>query len=132
MVHELQHAPPVVSRHSFATLAKLLEVVEATFNLLNDEHFKKLLEIKASKRYVERLAKGIRQKKDASARILSSTSEIAAKRDRINTEIATVQPKLSVLLEESRTVKKYLESSISRAFKGRPVNIVGDINKLLE
>ena len=42
--------------------------------------------------------------------------------------IAEVQPKLKAVISQTKTVQGEVEQSISVLYKGRKVNIIGDIN----
>eukprot|EP00052_Salpingoeca_macrocollata_P026545 m.246956 g.246956 ORF g.246956 m.246956 type:complete len:572 (-) comp22590_c0_seq3:129-1844(-) len=129
-INQFQGASAVVQSQSSKTVQGMLDVVSAANKSLSSPRVQQLLTISSSPKYVERLVRSLEQKRDLSRNMLLKIDEIHVQRAAVQQEIAAAKPKLANLIQHSRALQKQVENDISDKYKGRPVNIIGEINTM--
>jgi hypothetical protein len=115
--------------NSSEAVQKLLSHVQSILQVIDGEKFKQFLEISHSKRFVDRLGESITSKLEVSNKLQIGRTELQRKKDELETSIKANANNMEKLKKRVVTLKSNIEQSISKLFNGRPVNIIGDLNK---
>ncbi|GAB1606404.1 CDK5 regulatory subunit-associated protein 3-like [Argonauta hians] len=109
-------------------ISSMINLVKTAWNTFSSERAKHLLKIKRSPKFVERLEEGLRQNLVLADKMVFQEKEMARKRQEALREEDALQPKLDVLRKETKELKNMIETEISKKYKNRVVNIMGEIN----
>jgi hypothetical protein len=91
---------------------------------LEGEQLHHLLEIKNSKRYVDRLSASIKHHLDVADRLAASIHDMRAKREELTHSLSQLFPQLENLLQRVRTAKGIVAEALSKQYNNRTVNIL--------
>jgi chaperonin cofactor prefoldin len=80
-------------------------------------------------RFVDRLGESITSKLEVSNKLQIGRTELQRKKDELEASIKANANNMEKLKKRVVTLKSNIEQSISKLFNGRPVNIIGDLNK---
>ncbi|CAI9719934.1 Hypothetical predicted protein [Octopus vulgaris] len=109
-------------------ISSMINLVKTAWDLFALEHTKHLLQIKRSPKYVERLEESLRQNLILADKMVFQEKEMARRRQEAQREEGELQPKLDALRSETKELKKQIEGEVSKKYKNRVVNIIGEIN----
>ncbi|KAL0477350.1 CDK5 regulatory subunit-associated protein Cdk5rap3 [Acrasis kona] len=126
-----QNADEEIRNENMDQLNRFKDAITLVNNIYNDPKFKQLIMIQTSKSFVERVCKSLQQRQEVMGRINESLSGVAAKRESLKEAIVKLEPSINHIINKTRRMQKELQSHISKLVKGRPVNILGDINIVL-
>eukprot|EP00035_Acanthoeca_spectabilis_P024239 m.452960 g.452960 ORF g.452960 m.452960 type:complete len:541 (-) comp20419_c0_seq1:50-1672(-) len=128
-INQFEGAGPGVVQSKAAVETMLAAVAQAR-ELLQSEKLQQLFRIRGSEKYVDRLASNLRQQKYHSATILGRIGKLEEQRAAAQALIEDSTPKIAALIKQTKVLQGNIEKSISGLYKGRPVNIIGDVNNL--
>ena len=129
-VNQLQLAPRVVQLQTYDTVRSMLDLVLSITGQLSSKKMKNLYLIKSSSRYVDRIADSLLQKLHTSEKLIKQAATLNAKgKEAAELQVATA-PKLQVIVAKTKTLQGQIEKEISTRYKGRKVNIMGEINTI--
>uniref|UniRef100_A0A6I8R8C1 CDK5 regulatory subunit associated protein 3 n=1 Tax=Xenopus tropicalis TaxID=8364 RepID=A0A6I8R8C1_XENTR len=124
-VTQFQTAPSILQAQTQEKVLAMLSVVRGLINRLTDTRMRQLFLILASPRYVDRVTDHLRQRL-RQAQLLERKSESWVERGRAaQEERQSLEPRLSLLQERSRELKKQIEADLSKRYNNRPVNLIG-------
>ncbi|KAE8575040.1 hypothetical protein XENTR_v10003676 [Xenopus tropicalis] len=118
-VTQFQTAPSILQAQTQEKVLAMLSVVRGLINRLTDTRMRQLFLILASPRYVDRVTDHLRQRL-RQAQLLERKSESWVERGRAaQEERQSLEPRLSLLQERSRELKKQVSRQYSKSPVGR-------------
>ncbi|XP_001634485.2 CDK5 regulatory subunit-associated protein 3 [Nematostella vectensis] len=127
---QLQSAPRLIQMQTKKTVEKMLCRVEDVLEQLTNMRVQNLCLLKSSPRYVGRLADSLQQKLRLSEKLLSSAQTMCEKRKEAAEQQRELEPKLDVIRQKTKDMQSQIAGEISKKYKDRPVNIMGEINSI--
>ncbi|XP_064397823.1 CDK5 regulatory subunit-associated protein 3-like [Halichondria panicea] len=140
-LHELSHETTtmlgqfgsesnVLERQSKEGVAEMLGHVTKVLDHLTSQRIEHLFLIKGSQRYLERLCESLIHNLRLSNKAVGVARELVVRREGAETQALILEPKLKVVCERTKQLQAQIASDISRRYKNRVVNIMGEINQL--
>jgi hypothetical protein len=126
-----QDLPAPLQDESSAAVRVLETAAASALALLTAPATQQLITLRSSRRFRDRLVKSLEQRAENAEKMVACIATCIRKRDELQEAIADVQPKIKVLADATRTVQRGTEELMTEQYKGRRINIVGDINTVL-
>mmetsp|Transcript_23666 Transcript_23666/g.45072 ORF Transcript_23666/g.45072 Transcript_23666/m.45072 type:complete len:572 (+) Transcript_23666:89-1804(+) len=123
--------PAAIQQQSLPQVNEMGASVDHALNLLTNRNTRDLLLLQASGRYFDRVVSSLDAKKGQEVKLRRSLVDIDTKRQEILGQISTHAAREKALISRMRKLKQQLECDLRSNYKGRPVNIVGEINNLV-
>nr|CAG4709934.1 unnamed protein product [Naegleria fowleri] len=124
-----RNAPQSIKSLTKDELSQFKKVVSNIISTLNNPHFKQLVLIKTSKKFVERLVQSLTQKVEIMSKVRSNLESVDSQRITLNTSIKKQQPTLEKLKRQTKEYQQYVQQTLSDRL-GKRVLIFGEINKI--
>ncbi|CAH1774392.1 unnamed protein product [Owenia fusiformis] len=97
---------------------------------LTTHRIEQLYLIKSSPRYVDRLTETLKKTLGQADKMVALQRLMISKREELIEEQATTEPKLDLIISKTKQLKKQIEGDVSKKYKNRPVNLMGEINTI--
>ena len=108
----------------------MLAAVEKASSVLTSAKTAQVVMVASSSKFVGRLVKSLEQKRSGSDAMLGKIKDLEVSRIKWRETITETQPKLSGLIDQTKQLQGQVEGSVSALYKGRKVNLQGDINTM--
>lgn len=126
---QLQCAPATVQLEA-EHVETMMSKVQALLKQLTSVQMHHLMLIRSSPRYVDRLCESLRQILLRADKLVLASKEMASKKRAALEEESMLEPHLEALRRQTKTMQQQMEEEISQKYKGRKVNIMGEINMI--
>lgn len=130
MLSQLQNGSPVLQIQTTHSVQAMLDQVKAVIQDITAPRTQHLHNIKHSSRYVDHLANSLKQKLDLADKMVASQKAVQQQRKEAKEEVASLQPKLKLIIARTKELQGEIEHDISKRYKNRPVNIMGGVSVL--
>jgi hypothetical protein len=125
-------APPAVAHASRDAVAAARDAAAAAAVLLTARRARELLLLAAPKgAYLGRLVASLQQRGAAQRKLGAVLADVEARRQTSRHALASSARELQALQARMRAVKAAAEASLSAAYAGRPVNLIGEVNNCI-
>ncbi|KAJ7381249.1 CDK5 regulatory subunit associated protein 3 [Desmophyllum pertusum] len=128
--YQFQSAPQLIQMQSVECVQAMGSAVTNVLSTLTSMKMHNLFLLKTSPRYLDRLADSLQQKLKVSEKLVTSIKMMADKRQAASTEQRDLEPKLEVIRTKTKELQGQIAQDISKKYKNRPVNIMGEINTI--
>ncbi|KAK3105980.1 hypothetical protein FSP39_010044, partial [Pinctada imbricata] len=126
---QFQSAPSSVQIDSEAVRGMLTNVKDV-LDQLTSVKMQHLMLIRNSPRYVDRLKESLKQTLTLADKMIFLEKEMVVKHKKAVEEQGELEPKLDVIIKRTKEMQQQMEEEISKKYKERRVNIMGDINMI--
>jgi len=127
--HQMQLAPLNVQIDS-NVISEMLVQVKEVINQFMESKMAELILIRSSPKYIERVISKLKTYLEDSEKMLLRSKLMVKSREDISNEIEALEPKIKILQEKTKELQKQISGEISMKYHNRPVNIMGEINKI--
>ncbi|XP_005394309.1 PREDICTED: CDK5 regulatory subunit-associated protein 3 [Chinchilla lanigera] len=124
-VSQFQLAPAILQGQTQEKMVAMASTLQELIGRLSSLQMQHLFMILASPRYVDRVTELLQQKLKQSQLLALKKELMVQKQQEALQEQAALEPKLDLLLEKTRELRKLIEADISKRYGGRPVNLLG-------
>jgi len=128
--NQFQGASPLLQNQSSALMEAHLQAVEQVLGLVSSPRLLQLSLIQRPGVYLDRLAASLAQKLTLADRLRAKLAAAQDKQKEAATTLQATLPELQEAVHATKTLKSQVESSLSKLYDGREVNIIGDINTM--
>lgn len=124
---QFQNAPTSVQIDT-ATLKSMIKKVRDISDQFTTVKMQHLMLIRNSPRYVDRLKETMKQTLNLADKMIFYEKDMVNRHKQSVEEQKELEPKLDIVVLRTKEMQKQMESEISKKYKNRPVNIMGEIN----
>lgn len=128
VMQQAASTPEFVKRIDAERVKLMQDAVQAALVAINSDKTRQVLALQSNPKRLERVARSVLEKKHAAERMHGAIDVLRQRRTKAASELAVEGPKLEQLGEVTRDVKRKTEESLSSLYRGRSVNILGEIN----
>lgn len=129
-VNQLQSAPEIIQYQTKQKLQSMLSKVSSFIRELTTMKMQNLYLIQNSPRYVDRIVESLEQKLKISKNLLHQVEALQQRhKNAVELQLET-EPKHENLVKKTKVLQKQIEEEISRRYKNRKVNVMGEINTI--
>ncbi|XP_014666357.1 PREDICTED: CDK5 regulatory subunit-associated protein 3-like isoform X3 [Priapulus caudatus] len=125
---QFERAPLCIQSQTTEQLQHYLAAVDGIILQLTSGKMQHLFLIKSSPRYVDRLAESLKQKCWQADKMIQSQKLMVRKQKESRREQEALEPKLALIHKRTKELQQQIQGEISKKYKNRPVNLVGEIN----
>lgn len=127
---QFQSAPAAIQMQSKEAIEEMLSNTSKVISDMTSTKMQNLYRLKSSPHYVDRLADSLHQKLKTANNLLSQARAVIERKESAKQLQISTEPKLKKVVEKTKELKKDVEEEISKKYKNRPVNIMGEINSV--
>ncbi|XP_065053892.1 CDK5 regulatory subunit-associated protein 3-like [Rhopilema esculentum] len=127
---QFQSAPTTIQIQSRDKVDAMLSKVSSILNDITSAKMQNLYRLKSSPHYVHRLADSLQQKLKTANNLLRQAKAIVERKENAQRLQIETEPKLELIIRETKELKQQIAGEISKKYKSRPVNIMGEINTI--
>ncbi|XP_067825474.1 CDK5 regulatory subunit-associated protein 3 isoform X2 [Heptranchias perlo] len=124
-MNQFQTAPTIVQVQDVGKVVAMAAVVGDLVQRLTNVKMRHLFMIHASPRYVDRVTDLLQQKLKQADAVGEKQHLMVQKQQRSLEEQAALEPKLDLLIQRTKELRKLIEADISKRYQNRRVNLMG-------
>ncbi|XP_054161592.1 CDK5 regulatory subunit-associated protein 3-like [Oppia nitens] len=128
--NQFQNAPPLLQLTTPDGVSAMLEAVKRLLAKLMTPKMKVLYYMKDSTKYIENVSQKLKHIETLSERAANRSKLFESKRLTAIENMRQIEPKIPLLINQTRDLQRKIESDISKRYKNRFVNIMGGIQVL--
>ncbi|XP_041029608.1 CDK5 regulatory subunit-associated protein 3 isoform X1 [Carcharodon carcharias] len=126
-INQFQTAPAIVQSQDVAKVVAMMTVVRDLVQRLTNVKMRHLFMIHASPRYIDRVTELLQQKLKQADAVGEKQHLMVKKQQQSLEEQAALEPKLDLLIQRTKELRKLIEADISKRYQNRRVNLMGVI-----
>lgn len=130
VMQQSSSTPDFVSSVDVDQVRVLQQSVRSAITAINSADTRRVLALQSDAKRVERAARAVLEKKHVAERMHAAIDVLRKRRAKAVEELAVETPKFEDLAKVTRNVKRRTELALSKLYKGRTVNILGEINNV--
>lgn len=130
VLQQASGTPEFVKAVDAEQVAMFQESVQKAIRAINSAETRHMLALQSDSKRIERAARAILEKKHVAERMYATIDVLRKRRLKALEDLAVETPKLEELSKITRDIKKSTEKALSGLYKGRVVNILGEINNV--
>lgn len=130
VMQQSSSTPEFVSSVDVERVRVLQQNVRSAIGVINSADTRRMLALQSDSKRVERAARAVLEKKHVAERMHAAIDVLRKRRVKAVEELAVENPKFEDLAKITRDVKRRTEIALSKLYKGRTVNILGEINNV--
>lgn len=127
--NQFQGAPASIQLN-LSEVEAMLEKVQSIVGQLTSVQMQHLMLIRSSPRYVDRLRDSLRQTLLQADKLVLCGVKAGSRRRKALEEEQELEPRLDALRQHTRYMQRQMEKDIAVKYKGRQVNVMGEINMI--
>uniref|UniRef100_UPI00398F476B CDK5 regulatory subunit-associated protein 3 n=1 Tax=Pristiophorus japonicus TaxID=55135 RepID=UPI00398F476B len=124
-MNQFQTAPTIVQSQDVAKVVAMTALVRDLVQRLTNVKMRHLFMIHASPRYVDRVTELLQQKLKQADAVGAKQYLMVQKRQQSLEEQAALEPKLDLLIQRTKELRKLIEADVSKRYQNRRVNLMG-------
>ncbi|XP_072105235.1 CDK5 regulatory subunit-associated protein 3 isoform X2 [Mobula birostris] len=124
-INQFQTAPAALQSQDVSKVTSMLALVVDLVQRLTEVKMRHLLLIHASPRYVDRVTELLQQKLKQAESVGAKQHLMVRKRQEALEEQSNLEPKLDLLIQRTKELRKLIETDISKRYQNRRVNLMG-------
>ncbi|XP_062893121.1 CDK5 regulatory subunit-associated protein 3 isoform X2 [Mobula hypostoma] len=124
-INQFQTAPAALQSQDVSKVTSMLALVGDLVQRLTEVKMRHLLLIHASPRYVDRVTELLQQKLKQAESVGAKQHLMVRKRQEALEEQSDLEPKLDLLIQRTKELRKLIETDISKRYQNRRVNLMG-------
>uniref|UniRef100_U5EMN2 Putative cdk5 activator-binding protein n=1 Tax=Corethrella appendiculata TaxID=1370023 RepID=U5EMN2_9DIPT len=113
--------------HDVKSITEMLGNVSTVYGTITNQLLQDLHQIKHSPKYVNILTAKLKQKLTGIEKINSTELLLEEKLKSLKQQTIDLQPTLKIVIEQTKILQKQIEKDISKRYKNRVVNLMGNI-----
>ncbi|XP_043530684.1 CDK5 regulatory subunit-associated protein 3 [Chiloscyllium plagiosum] len=126
-INQFQTAPAIIQTQDMAKVVAMTTRVKDLIQRLTNVKMRHLFMIHASPRYIDRVTELLQQKLKQAGTVGEKQHQMVKKRQQSLEEQAALEPKLDLLIQQTKELRKLIETDISKRYQNRQVHLMGVI-----
>ncbi|XP_059494715.1 CDK5 regulatory subunit-associated protein 3 [Stegostoma tigrinum] len=126
-INQFQTAPAIVQGQDVTKVVAMTTLVKDLIQRLTNVKMRHLFMILASPRYIDRVTELLQQKLKQAGTVGEKQHLMVKKRQQSLEEQAALEPKLDLLIQQTKELRKLIEADISKRYRNRQVHLMGVI-----
>ncbi|XP_048470524.1 CDK5 regulatory subunit-associated protein 3 [Rhincodon typus] len=126
-INQFQTAPAIVQSQDVTKVVAMTTLVKDLIQRLTNVKMRHLFMILASPRYIDRVTELLQQKLKQAGTVGEKQHLMVKKRQQSLEEQAALEPKLDLLIQQTKELRKLIEADISKRYQNRQVHLMGVI-----
>lgn len=127
---QFQSAPAAIQMQSKEKIEQMHSQASKLISEITSTKMQNLYRLKSSSHYVDRLADSLHQKLKTANNLLRQARAVVERKESAKNLQLETEPRLQKLIMRTKELKMKIQDEISKKYKNRQVNIMGEINSI--